>query len=103
MPQSSNHGGAVAVPSTGDSRREGADVPMFAKNAAPTPDNRRALEKIVAEKFGDIERYRLAIEGSQDGIWDWDIRDNSLYLSATGPGFARGDAASEPTTGGCTG
>lgn len=81
MPQSTNHGGAVAVPSTGDSRREGADVPMFAKNAAPTPDNRRALEKIVAEKFGDIERYRLAIEGSQDGIWDWDIRDNSLYLS----------------------
>lgn len=69
------------MPSTGDSRREGADAPMFAKNAAPTPDNRRALERIVAEKFGDIERYRLAIEGSQDGIWDWDIRGDSLYLS----------------------
>ena len=81
MPDSTNHGGAVAVPSAGASRREGSDVPMFARNAAPTPENRRMLEKTVAERFGDIERYRLAIEGSQDGIWDWDIGNDTLYLS----------------------
>ncbi|MBD3174410.1 MAG: PAS domain S-box protein, partial [Armatimonadia bacterium] len=28
------------------------------------------------------EQFMLAVRGSQDGIWDWDLRDNSLFLSA---------------------
>lgn len=28
------------------------------------------------------EQYMLAVAGSKDGIWDWNIRDNSLFLSA---------------------
>jgi diguanylate cyclase (GGDEF)-like protein/PAS domain S-box-containing protein len=27
------------------------------------------------------ERYDLAIRGAKDGIWDWDLGDDSLYLS----------------------
>jgi PAS domain S-box-containing protein len=27
------------------------------------------------------ERYQLAIQGSNDGIWDWNIADDDLYLS----------------------
>ena len=27
------------------------------------------------------EQYMLAVNGSNDGIWDWDLRDNSLFLS----------------------
>ncbi|MFT5760055.1 MAG: PAS domain S-box-containing protein [Alteromonadaceae bacterium] len=27
------------------------------------------------------ERYQLAIHGSNDGIWDWNIKENDLYLS----------------------
>ncbi|MBN1863303.1 MAG: PAS domain S-box protein [Victivallales bacterium] len=27
------------------------------------------------------EQFALAVQGSNDGIWDWDLRSNSLYLS----------------------
>ncbi len=27
------------------------------------------------------EQFELAVKGSQNGIWDWDLRDNRLYLS----------------------
>ena len=27
------------------------------------------------------EQFELAVDGSQDGIWDWDLRDNCLFLS----------------------
>ena len=28
------------------------------------------------------ERYLLAVQGSNDGIWDWDLKENKLYLSS---------------------
>ncbi len=28
------------------------------------------------------ERYKLAVEGANDGIWDWDLKTNRLHLSA---------------------
>jgi PAS domain S-box-containing protein len=28
-----------------------------------------------------LEQYALAVLGSRDGIWDWDLRTNSLFLS----------------------
>ena len=42
------------------------------------------LEKLaISEKKvkQNEERYQLAIQGSNDGIWDWDIVENKLYLS----------------------
>ncbi len=30
------------------------------------------------------ERYRLAVEGVNDGIWDWDGRDGKLFMSKQG-------------------
>lgn len=29
----------------------------------------------------DVKRYKLAVEGSNDGIWDWDIMNNTAYIS----------------------
>jgi diguanylate cyclase (GGDEF)-like protein/PAS domain S-box-containing protein len=29
----------------------------------------------------DVNRYKLAVEGSNDGIWDWDIINDKAYIS----------------------
>lgn len=43
---------------------------------------RVALKMQADELHANEERWRLAIEGAGDGIWDWDIRKNCIHLSA---------------------
>ncbi|MGD1848594.1 MAG: ATP-binding protein [Salibacteraceae bacterium] len=43
--------------------------------------NWRKLHKADLEHIEQIERYHLAIEGTADGLWDWDIQDNLISLS----------------------
>ncbi|HEU5048096.1 MAG TPA: response regulator [Rickettsiales bacterium] len=39
---------------------------------------RKERDEMVAESQ---KRFELAVEGTNDGIWDWDVRKNSLWLS----------------------
>ncbi|MDX6382031.1 MAG: hypothetical protein QOI57_3055 [Rubrobacteraceae bacterium] len=41
----------------------------------------KQLESAVHEIQESEERYSLVVEGSNDGIWDWDIRTDELYWS----------------------
>ncbi|MGQ9557357.1 MAG: EAL domain-containing protein [Desulfurispora sp.] len=39
------------------------------------------LRRVQGELETMEERYRLAIEGSRDVIWDWDVRTDQIYFS----------------------
>lgn len=42
-------------------------------------------------------RYQLAIEGSNDGIWDWDLHSGSMYMSPRWAAMLGYDNAPAPT------
>ena len=43
-----------------------------------TLDDRRRAEEALSESE---ERYALALHGANDGIWDWDLRTNTVHFS----------------------
>ncbi len=39
------------------------------------------LEAALSKVHADRERFALAVQGSNDGLWDWDIKNETLYWS----------------------
>ena len=50
---------------------------MLNLNASAESELRRTSEELIRNK----QRFELAIKGSSVGIWDWDIKNDSLFLS----------------------
>jgi diguanylate cyclase (GGDEF)-like protein/PAS domain S-box-containing protein len=66
----------------------------FELQVTPFPDNgaRRAViahhditeRKLAEQRLAENEeRYALTIQGSQNGIWDWNLETNTIYFSAS--------------------
>jgi two-component system, cell cycle sensor histidine kinase PleC len=84
MPDGTKNIETTGGPEERDAVHAGDRKPPARSVAPPTPENHQALERVVSEKFSeseDTERFRLAIEGSGDGIWDWDVSENKFYMS----------------------
>ena len=68
-------------------------TPMYDSNGNPTGvlgvgrdvTERKKAEAALKEKTNELqksyERFQVAVNGSQDGIWDWNLYTEDLYLS----------------------
>ncbi len=90
-------------------RKDGSVVDVEVHGARTRHDGRDAVigtllditdRKRVERAMRDSEeRYALAAQGANDGLWDWDLRENRIYFSdrwLAMIGFGPGELGDEP-------
>ena len=58
--------------------KQGIDANTLERSIRYAITHQRALRALAESE----ERYALALAGANDGLWDWDLRTDRLYLSA---------------------
>jgi diguanylate cyclase (GGDEF)-like protein/PAS domain S-box-containing protein len=73
----------VVVPLTGrwEPRRTAADMRTDVLRRITDEDITQVTEAVAEEFAAGGERFALAVRGANDGLWDWDVRENVMHFS----------------------
>ena len=69
---------AIALGAQGYLNRTGLEPAPLRRCLVSSVERQRALRKIRR----DAERYSLAVDGTSDGLWDWDLESDEVFYSS---------------------